>query len=272
MDKYRTRLDEHGSLSFYDRNAWRGDGYSILESPLVDEYNRNGYFVIRGMFKSSHNSPFNMEHVSIDPKTSGVRSILGVHYQKDIADKYLNTGLFDLAEEILGEDAYIHQSRINCKTPGNSGWHWHSDFETWHSQDGMPDMNCTTAMIALDDNTTNNGPLTVIPGSHLWYWSSPKGECYSAEENFSDQKEGVPPDSVISELIDRTGNRPVELILTAGDVLFFDCNLMHSSETNNSDKNRFNLFFVFNAMSNRLQKPFSYDFIRPEYMATREYL
>jgi len=269
MDRYRTRLDEQGALSFHDRNAWRGNSYSIIESQFVDEYNRSGYFIIREMFKDLDHMPFSLKHVSIDPETAGVRSILGVHYQKDIADKYLNNGLYDLAEEIIDDEVYIHQSRINCKTPGNSGWHWHSDFETWHSQDGMPEMHCATAMIALDDNTKNNGPLTVIPGSHLWYWSSPKGESCSAEENFADQKEGVPPDAVISEIIARTGNSPVELILTAGDVVIFDCNLLHFSEANNSGMNRRNLFFVFNAESNRLQKPFSYDFNRPEYMATR---
>jgi hypothetical protein len=43
------------------------------------------------------------------------------------------------ARQLLGSDVYVHQSRVNFK-PGFNGqdFYWHSDFETWHAEDGMP--------------------------------------------------------------------------------------------------------------------------------------
>lgn len=49
--------------------------------------------------------------------------------------------LLNVARQILGSEVYIHQFRANMK-PGFLGkeFYWHSDFETWHVEDGMPSM------------------------------------------------------------------------------------------------------------------------------------
>ncbi|BBI64144.1 hypothetical protein HSBAA_54500 [Vreelandella sulfidaeris] len=71
------------------------------------------------------------------------------------------------ARQIIGDDPYVHQSRINYK-PGfaGKGFNWHSDFETWHAEDGMPAMHAVSASLILTDNHEFNGPLMLIPGSH----------------------------------------------------------------------------------------------------------
>lgn len=52
--------------------------------------------------------------------------------------------------QILGSEVYIHQSRVNYKPGyGGTGFYWHSDFETWHSEDGMPRMRALSVSIAL---------------------------------------------------------------------------------------------------------------------------
>src|SRR3546814_19751740 len=63
--------------------------------------------------------------------------------------------------------SYIHQSRLNYK-PGFKGkeFYWHSDFETWHVEDGMPRMRALSMSVLLAENTPHNGPLMLIPGSH----------------------------------------------------------------------------------------------------------
>ncbi len=65
---------------------------------------------------------------------------------------------------------YIHQSRINYKS-GFRGreFYWHSDFETWHVEDGLPAMRTLSCSVSLTPNTEHNGPLMVIPGSHRKY-------------------------------------------------------------------------------------------------------
>src|SRR3546814_1501545 len=49
--------------------------------------------------------------------------------------------LAGVARFLLDDTVYIHQSRLNYK-PGFQGkeFYWHSDFETWHVEDGMPRM------------------------------------------------------------------------------------------------------------------------------------
>ncbi len=38
-----------------------------------------------------------------------------------------------------------------------SGFYWHSDFETWHAEDGMPSMRAVSCSIALTENFAYNG-------------------------------------------------------------------------------------------------------------------
>ena len=65
-----------------------------------------------------------------------------------------------IAEQILGSQVYIHQSRVNLK-PGFKGkeFYWHSDFETWHIEDGMPRMralSCSIEFNMLDGTSTSS--------------------------------------------------------------------------------------------------------------------
>ena len=63
-----------------------------------------------------------------------------------------------------GTDIYIHQSRVNRK-PGFRGreFDWHSDFETWHAEDGMPRMRAVSVSVALTENRPDNGSLMIMP-------------------------------------------------------------------------------------------------------------
>jgi ectoine hydroxylase len=98
------------------------------------------------------------------------------------------------AREILGGDVYIHQSRINYK-PGFRGkeFYWHSDFETWHVEDGMPRMRAVSCSIALTPNYEFNGPLMLVPGSHRYFLSC-VGETPEEhyKESLKKQEIGVP--------------------------------------------------------------------------------
>src|SRR3546814_19786785 len=73
----------------------------------------------------------------------------------------------DWSSDVCSSDL---QSRLNYK-PGFVGkeFYWHSDFETWHVEDGMPQMRALSMSILLAPNTVLNGPLMIIPGSHRKY-------------------------------------------------------------------------------------------------------
>ena len=69
-----------------------------------------------------------------------MRSVFAVHRSSALfASISEDPRLLSLAQNILGDDVYIHQSRLNYK-PAFHGreFFWHSDFETWHAEDGMP--------------------------------------------------------------------------------------------------------------------------------------
>lgn len=201
---------------------------------------------------------------------AAVRAALGVHDVLPFDAVCLDRQLVDEAEKILGGECYVHQSRINFKREKTgSGWSWHSDFETWHAQDGMTRPLAVTAMIPLESNTQQNGPLMVIPGSHAIYWSAPCGEEHDALENFSDQKDGVPSSDDIAELKRRVNSTEIQVLCEPGDVFFFDCNLMHGSVPNLSAGSRTNLYIVFNRADNELVAPYSASAPRPVQMGYR---
>ena len=175
-----------------------------------------------------------------------------------------------MARQILGSEVYVHQSRVNLK-PGFDGkeFYWHSDFETWHVEDGMPRMRALSASIALTHNHPFNGPLMLIPGSHKTFIpcvGKTPDEHY--RQSLKKQEYGVPDQASLKRLTDRGGI--VAPTGPAGSVLFFDCNTMHGSNSNISPFARSNVFFVYNSVENALTEPHCGLKPRPEHIATRE--
>ena len=265
IDHYPTRKETEGR--FMDR-------VDPIGPKAFKSYERDGYMIFKDFFYAENIAKcLEDDHAgfsTMEPGQNILRSMTGVHHLGYIKDLSKNADMLDFVKEILGGPCYIHQSRINYKAPvSGSGWSWHSDFETWHAQDGMPRMRCVTAMIPLTPNTEVNGSLMVIPGSHKYFYSCRKEPEVSAEENFADQKEGVPPKEAILEFYERCGMGIKMITCQPGDLVLFDCNLIHVSTANLSPNPRTNLFFVYNSVENQLVEPFSASCYRPESMGTR---
>ncbi|MCB1474687.1 MAG: phytanoyl-CoA dioxygenase family protein, partial [Rhodobiaceae bacterium] len=158
---------------------------------------------------------------------------------------------------------------LNYK-PGFTGkeFYWHSDFETWHAEDGMPRMRAISASVLLTDNGPLNGPLMLMPGSHRSFVA-----CAGAtpennhESSLQRQEVGVPSHAALTELAEKFG---IDFAAgKAGTVILFDCNTMHGSNGNITPFARSNAFFVFNAWSNRLLDPFAAARPRPDFLGVR---
>lgn len=176
--------------------------------------------------------------------------------------------ILDIVEYLLDSPVYIHQSRINYKPAfrGREFW-WHSDFETWHHEDGLPGMRTISVSISLTDNTPYNGPLLLMPGSHRWYVSCP---APTPPDHFRaslrEQTVGTPDEASLRRLAERG----VEAVTgPAGLVTFFDCNTMHGSPGNITPWPRSNLFFVYNSVHNLPGDPFGGQPPRPAFVAER---
>jgi ectoine hydroxylase len=210
------------------------------------------------------------EETIIEPGSNEVRSIFAVHEHNALLSRLCrNPKLVGIARQLLGGDVYFHQSRINYK-PGFKGkeFYWHSDFETWHAEDGMPGMRAVSCSINLTPNTPNNGPLMVIPGSHRQFLAC-VGE--TPEEHYKQslkaQEYGVPDNDSLNAMVDAGGI--VAPTGAAGSVTFFECNMMHGSNSNITPWPRSNLFMVYNSVVNALVEPFCGLKPRPQFIANR---
>ncbi|WP_156292035.1 ectoine hydroxylase [Oceanobacillus salinisoli] len=276
-------LERKDPVIYTDRSK---DNSSPLTKEQVDSYEQNGFLQIKDFFTEkevSHlqNAIFELqdsnknstsEKVIREPESDDIRSIFHVHqddnYFKDVAN---DQRILDIVNHLLGSDVYIHQSRINYK-PGFKGkeFDWHSDFETWHVEDGMPRMRAVSVSIALSDNYTFNGPLMMIPGSQNYYVSC-VGETPddNYKESLKKQKLGVPDQDSLRWLTEKCGGISVPTG-RAGSITLFECNTMHGSTSNMTPFPRNNLFMVYNSVKNQLVEPFSGRKPRPEYIAVRE--
>jgi ectoine hydroxylase len=207
----------------------------------------------------------------IEPDSRELRSIFAVHRSSAVLRQLCrHPKLVAIARQLLGGEVYIHQSRINYKG-GFRGkeFYWHSDFETWHVEDGVPAMRMVSCSISLTANTPHNGPLILIPGSHQRFVS-----CVGAtpdnhyKASLRRQEVGVPDDESLTRLVNDFGIvAPTGL---AGSVTFFECNTMHGSNSNITPLPRSNVFVVYNSVDNTPVAPFCGLAPRPNFIAERE--
>lgn len=286
-DPYRSRTNAGPEVvSRIDPVVYREAGVTgPLSDEEIDRYDRTGFLELGTVFTEGELDALQTEmrflraeHGQIRPETlilepggSELRSIFQIHAQSTLLG-YLarDHRLLAVARQLLGEDVYVHQSRLNYK-PGFFGkeFYWHSDFETWHIEDGMPLMRALSMSISLVPNTHFNGPLMVMPGSHLKYvrcvGETPEDHY---KESLRKQEYGIPDPQSLALLYAQGGiATPVG---PAGNVVVFDCNTMHGSNSNISPLPRSNVFLVYNGVSNRLVAPFGGRPPRPEYIACRQ--
>lgn len=208
----------------------------------------------------------------IEPQSEQVRSIFDVPTFSDhIGEVLRDDRVAGAARQILGSDVYLHQTRINYKPGfGGAGFDWHSDFETWHTEDGMPTPRCLSASILLTDNHSQNGPLMLMPGSQTTFLTC-VGE--TPEDNYKSslrmQETGIPDRTMLELLYKRHGIHTATG--AAGSMILFDSNTIHGSNGNITPDPRSNVFAVFNSVENTLVDPFAAPSPRPEFIASRDF-
>lgn len=206
-----------------------------------------------------------------EPGSDAVRSIFAVHRDNAVyAALARDRRLVAMMQQLLGDQVYVMQSRVNFK-PGLAGkeFYWHSDFETWHCEDGMPRMRAVSVNIALTENTPHNGPLMLIPGSHKCFVPCTGRQPDAHHEtSLKRQTYGTPDADSLARLYEEGGI--VAPTGGPGSVVIFECNTMHGSNSNITPLPRSNVFLVYNAVTNRLTAPFAADKPRPEFLAARE--
>ncbi|WP_025273705.1 ectoine hydroxylase [Haloglycomyces albus] len=285
-DYYPTRIEKEPRLIYRSEDpvVWGNSDDGPLNTDQLNNHENNGYTSIDSLIEGddltsaqnelqrlmSEPSLADDERVIREPKSNQVRSVFDVHKLSDFFSELIREErIAGVARQLLGSDVYLHQSRVNYK-PGFGGksFYWHSDFETWHAEDGMPRMRAVSLSISLTDNYEYNGSLMIMPGSHTTFVS-----CVGAtpEDNYHQslqaQKVGTPDETSLRCLADKHGID--QLTGKAGSGLWFDSNCMHGSGGNITPYPRSNLFLVFNSVENELDEPFGADKPRPEFLGAR---
>lgn len=134
--------------------------------------------------------------------------------------------------------AQSHHNCIMTKHPGfSSATHWHQDIRYWSFD--RPEL--ISVWLALGEETTRNGALMVIPGSHLLH----------IEDSRVDAEKFLRQDIQENRELIETA---IPISLNAGDVLCFHCRLFHAAGKNNSQHTKFSVVFTYHDMSNKAIK------------------
>ncbi len=277
-----------------DRETWRERTDPVLwqswteQAPITpaqaETFDRDGFLVVQDMFSQDEISALvdqaatlrrdlagsDASEVVTEPGSDAVRTVFNLETHHALMDHLSrDTRLAGIARFLLGDEVYVHQSRLNYK-PGFTGkeFYWHSDFETWHAEDGMPRMRAVSASLLLTDNRAHNGALMLMPGSHKTFVSC-QGETPDAnhKNSLKRQEAGTPSQETLRDMAKMYGITDAEG--PAGTLVLFDCNTIHGSNGNITPDPRSNAFFVYNAVSNALVDPFAGQKPRPDYLGHR---
>jgi phytanoyl-CoA hydroxylase len=219
--------------------------HAIREEAMIGdrecvEYQDQGYVIARGLFSDDevqryldHYMAMHEHESATDNQSLGDASSVGANdndplkrwprlmqmHRRDEASLrwLLDTRLNQCLTALLGREPYAVQTMLYFKPAGARGQALHQDQYYLRVQPGT----CMAAWMALDDCDQENGCLYVAPGSHTWpLLCTTKADT---SVSFTDVTVELP-----------AGQQPVPVVMKAGDVLFFNGQLVHGSYPNTS--------------------------------------
>jgi ectoine hydroxylase-related dioxygenase (phytanoyl-CoA dioxygenase family) len=262
-----------------------------LTKEQLDFYDDRGYLFIPAAFPQMEIDALKAEIPEIladnsmrrvvEKDGNMVRSVYGAHQHNETFNILSRHPRIVLpAMSVLGSDVYVYQFKINAKASfGGDMWEWHQDFVFWQREDGMPVPRAVNAVVFLDEVNEFNGPLYLIPGSHI------EGviDCLSDDKPLASEIEPTYESSpawinnltanlkyaltkeIVARLVSKYG-----LIAPkgpAGSILFFHSNTVHASSSNISPFDRTTVIISFNSVENL---PISTAPPRPEFIVCRD--
>ncbi|MEM8708016.1 MAG: phytanoyl-CoA dioxygenase family protein [Actinomycetota bacterium] len=256
-----------------------------LSPEQLRSYHEDGYLLVEGVFDAAEVEVFRAQLPAIfdedtparvlEEGTETVRMTHGQHKTNAVfGDLVRDERVLLPARAILDDDVYVHQFKLNAKAAfDGETWAWHQDFVFWHHEDGMPEPRTLNAAVFLDDVHEFNGPLIVIPGTHLAGRHDEQARDTGLTEDDPDWMSHLTVElkyelerETIAAHIDRRGM--VAPKAKAGGVLFFSPAIFHGSAPNMSTTDRTMALISYNSCENHLlevPEP------RPWFLAERDF-
>ena len=153
----------------------------------------------------------------------------------EISEAYLavmaGSRMTAMVADLIGPNVKHHHNKINSKLPGAAtSVSWHQDFPfTPHTNDDL-----ITALLMVDEVTEENGPLEVVPGTHV-------GEIHSLWHD------GVFTGAIDKDEAAKMQAASVKCFGPAGSVCLMHTRLAHGSAPNLSSSPRTLFIAVYSA-------------------------
>ncbi|HEY6990920.1 MAG TPA: phytanoyl-CoA dioxygenase family protein [Bryobacteraceae bacterium] len=221
-----------------------------ISNTRLKEYEENGFILEKGMFDAEEINLLRRaakEDRELDQHSFGrgdgeggtVRLSLWNHPGDTLYGMFARCEtIVNSAERLLEGEVYHYHSKMIMKDAKVGGaWAWHQDYGYWY-QNGVLYPLLTSASIAVDPATRENGCLQVLRGSH---------QLGRIDHVLTGDQAGADLERV-AEAQKRLETVYVEM--APGDVLFFHANLLHRSDQNKSDKPRWSMICCYNAARN----------------------
>jgi ectoine hydroxylase-related dioxygenase (phytanoyl-CoA dioxygenase family) len=218
---------------------------SVLTSEQVDQFHRDGFVVVRGMYTADEIAEISAwtEELASSPEVpgkdwkyferdrGGTRRMLSrienfIPHHAGYARLITRKRMQQAVSELFGEPAVLFKEKINFKLPGGDGFREHQDVQAgWDDYASLH----ITAMVAIDETNEANGSLEIIPALH---GRGLLGEMWAP---LSDDD------------TDHRAYQPVHC--QPGDAVFFDSYAPHRSQPNRTDSARRVLYITYNRAS-----------------------
>ena len=221
-------------------DQFRKDGYIFFENALTnDQLTSLNAELARWVDESrKHSQPFgkikdgrprfDLEPTTHSAQNPAVRRITSPAEISDVClDVVKDNKALDLVVEIFGPNITHLGNKINLKLPGaGTEVKFHQDFpfEPHSNEDIM------TVLYFLDDVTLDNGPLEVVPGTHI-------GPLHSHWQD------GVFTGAVDDKVMESNRGKAVSCLGKAGSACLMHSKLLHGSASNRSSLPR-SLFII----------------------------
>ncbi|MAT74441.1 phytanoyl-CoA dioxygenase family protein [Candidatus Poribacteria bacterium] len=196
----------------------------MLTAKQIDQYRRDGYVIPDFVLPTETIDTIKEHHqrfVECYPQfVDYCPAVLA--YDLGFLNYARQPEILDMVEQLLGPNIALWNSSFFAK-PERKGQQtpWHQDGEYWPIR---PLATCTV-WIAVDNSTTQNGCLQVIPGSHRD--RQLKKHVANLDPNLN-----LPLELDASEFEEAEA---IELVLEAGQISLHDVYLFHGSAVNTSD-------------------------------------
>ncbi|MBI4552840.1 MAG: phytanoyl-CoA dioxygenase family protein [Candidatus Latescibacteria bacterium] len=201
----------------------------VLDDDQVERLRERLDLVIAGQSQSNPELLRNLKGGDLDAEQVVIQ-IVNIWEADDLFQALTyNPTICEMATDLIGTDTLrVWHDQIQYKPSRKGGsTDWHQDHPYWPI---IQPADLVSAWVALDDATTENGCMRMVPRSHLW-GPHKGGTVGTKADDFS-------PDPDLSLL---PPNESVEIVpceVMKGECMFHHCLTWHGSPPNPSDKPR----------------------------------